>query len=223
LLGAHLDSGRSGAVGDSADAALVIDAARVIHSSGSVPRRSIRFVLFAGEMRGMVGSWAYARAHGDELDRTSAAILFDGGIGTVSGYSLGGRKDALAPVREALAPLAPLGVKELTLDASVDADRLDFMLEGILTLEPNRKPAKNVTNHQTISDTAGRVDIPALKRQSGIAAISAYALADTSETIARRQSRAEIEQLLRDTGLSERVKSQGLWPTWESGERGRKR
>lgn len=215
VLGAHL--------GDSADAALVIDAARVIHTSGSVPRRSIRLVLFAGEKQGMVGSWAYARAHRDELDRASAAILFDGGIGAVSGYSLGGRNDALAPVREALAPLAPLGVKDFTLDASIDADRLDFILEGIVTLEPSQKPAKVVTNHQPGSYTASKVDIPALKRQAGIAAITTYALADTSEPITRRQSRAEIEQLLKDTGLNGRMKSEGLWSAWESGERGRKR
>lgn len=215
VLGAHL--------GDSADAALVIDAARVIHASRSVPRRSIRFVLFAGEKHGMAGSWAYARAHRDELDQTSAVILFDGGIGAVSGYSLGGRKDALATAREALAPIAPLGVKDFTVDARIDADRLDFILEGILTLEPNQKPAKEATNHQNTSGTAGKVDIPALKRQTGIAAITAYALADTSEPIPPRQSRAEIEQLLKDTGLSRRMKSEGLWPAWESGERGRKR
>ena len=214
VLGAHL--------GDSSDAALVIDAARVIHTSGSVPRSTIRFVLFTGEKQGMAGSWAYARAHGDELDRTSAVILFDGGIRAVSGYSLGGRKDALALVREALAPLVALGVKDFTLDASGDGDRLDFILEGILTLDPNQKPAKNVTNYQPTSDTAGKVDIPELKRQAGIAAITAYALADTSERITQRQSRAEIEQLLKDTGLSEQMKSDGLWPAWESGERGRK-
>jgi hypothetical protein len=215
ILGAHL--------GDSSDAALVIDAARVIHASGSVPRRSIRFVMFTGERQGMVGSWAYARVHREELDRTSAAILFDGGVGAVSGYSLGGRKDTLAPVREALAPLTPLGVKDFTLDAKVDPDRLDFILEGILTLEPNQRPAKNVTNRQATWDTAGKVDIPALKRQAGIAAITAYALADTSEPITRRQSRAEIEQLLKNTSLSRQMKSEGLWPEWESGERGRKR
>ncbi len=210
LLGAHLN--------DSSDAALVIDAARLIHSSGSVPRRSIRFVLFTSEEQGMLGSWAYARAHHAELDRTSAAILFDGGIGAVSGYSLAGRKDALAPVREALAPLAPMGVKDFTLDARINADRFDFILEGILTLDPNQKAA----NERATGDTFGKADIAALKRQAGVAAITGYALADTSEPIARRQSRAEIEELLKETGLSEQMKSEGFWPAWKGGERGRK-
>jgi Zn-dependent M28 family amino/carboxypeptidase len=201
----------------------VIDAARVIHSSGSVPRRSIRFVLFTGEEQVVLGSWAYVKAHRDELDQMSAAILYDGGIGSVTGYSLGGRKDAVAPVREALAPLAPLGVKDFTLDASIDTDRFDFMLEGILTLDPNQEPANYMVNYHATSDTFDKVDIPALKRQVGIGAITAYALADTSERIAPRQSRAEIEQLMKDTGLGEEMKTEGFWPAWESGERGRQR
>ena len=209
LLGADLN--------DSSDAALVIDAARVIHSSGSVPRRSIRFVLFTGEEQGMLGSSAYTRAHHAELDRTSAAILFDGEIGAVTGYSLAGRQDALAPVRKALAPLAPLGVKDFTLDARTNADKFDFILEGILTLDPNQKTA----NERATPDTFDKADIAALKRQAGIAAITAYAIADTSEPIASRQSHAQIEQLLKKTGLSEQMKSEGLWPAWKAGERGR--
>ena len=63
----------------------------------------------------------------------------------MNGYSLGGRKDAFAPVRDALAPLAALGVKDFTLDAKIDKDRLDFILEGILTLDPNQKPASDMT------------------------------------------------------------------------------
>ena len=47
------------------------------------------------------------------------------------------------------------------------------------------------------SDTVGKRIFEALKRQTGIAAITAYALADSNEPIARRQSRAEIEQLLK--------------------------
>ena len=50
VLGAHLDARNPGnsAVYEGADAAVVIDAARVIHASGTIPRRSIRFLLFTG-------------------------------------------------------------------------------------------------------------------------------------------------------------------------------
>jgi Zn-dependent M28 family amino/carboxypeptidase len=201
---------------------MVIDAARVIHSSGSVPRRSIRFVLFTGEKQGMLGSWAYTRAHREELDRTSAAIFFDHGVGAVTGYSLGGRKDALAPVREALKPLAAMGVKDFTLGANIDTDGFDFVLEGILTLDPREKPANTMLRDRATAATLGKADIAALKRQVGTAAITAYALADTSEPLAQRQSRAEIEQLLKSTGLSEEMMIKGFWPAWKSGERGRK-
>jgi carboxypeptidase Q len=223
LLGAHIDSWDlgTGALDDGCEAAMVIDAARVIRASGSIPRRSIRFVLFTGEEQVMLGSWAYARAHRAELDRMNAAIVYDGGIGAVTGYSLGGRKEAVAAVREALAPLAQYGVKDFTTDATIDTDRFDFMLEGILTLDPNQEPANYMLNYHATSDTFDKVDIPALKRQVGIAAITAYALADANERVAHRQSRTEIDQLLKETGLGDEMKIEGFWPAWASGERGR--
>jgi len=223
LLGAHLDSWDlgTGALDDGCEAAMVIDAARVIRASGSVPRRSIRFVLFTGEEQVMLGSWAYARAHRAELDRMIAAVIYDGGIGATTGYSLGGRKDAVAAVREALAPLAQYGVKDFTTDATIDTDRFDFILEGILTLDPNQEPANYMLNYHAASDTFDKVDIPALKKQAGIAAITAYALADTTERAAPRQSRTAIEQLLKETGLGDEMETEGFWPAWTSGERGR--
>ena len=223
LLGAHLDSWDlgTGALDDGCEAAMVIDAARVVRSSGSVPRRSIRFVLFTGEEQGMLGSRAYARAHRAELDRMIAAVIYDSGTGTVTGYSLGGRKDAVVAVREALAPVVPYGVKDFTTDTAIDTDRFDFILEGIPTLVPNEDPANYILNYHATSDTFDKVDIPALKKQTGIAAITAYALADTSERIAFRQSRAEIEKLLEDTGVADEMKAEGFWPAWASGERGR--
>jgi hypothetical protein len=223
LLGAHIDSWDlgTGALDDGCEAAMVIDAARVTHASGTSPRRSIRFVLFTGEEQVMLGSWAYVRTHRAELDNMIAAIIYDGGTGRVTGYSLGGRKDALAAVREALAPAMELGVKDFTLDASIDTDRFDFMLEGILTLDPNQEPANYMLNYHATSDTFDKVDIAELKRQVAIASVTAYALADDQKRMAPRQSRSEIEQLLKDTGLGEEMKLEGFWPAWESGERGR--
>ncbi len=223
LLGAHLDSWDlgTGALDNGCNAAMVIDAARVIHASGTIPRRSIRFVLFTGEEQWMLGSRAYVRAHRAELDHAVAAVIFDAGAGSMTGYSLGGRKDTLAAVREALEPLQPLGVKEFTFDAGVDTDNFDFLIEGIPTLVANQEPANYILNYHAASDTFDKVDIGQLKRNVSIAAVTAYALADAETRIGPRLRRPEIEQLMKDTGLGEEMKMEGLWPAWESGERGR--
>ena len=223
ILGAHLDSWElgTGALDNGCNAALVIDAARVIKSSGSIPRRSIRFVLFTGEEQGMLGSWAYARKHRDELDNMVAAVIFDSGIGAVTGYSLGGRKDTLAAVREALEPVVSLGVKDFTLDAESGTDNLDFLLEGVPTLVANQEPANYMLNYHAQSDTFDKVDIAELKKHVAIAAVTAYALADREERIGPRQSRTDVEQLLKDTGLEKGMRDQIMWPLWQKGARGR--
>jgi hypothetical protein len=223
ILGAHLDSWElgTGALDNGCNAALVIDAARVIKSSGSIPRRSIRFILFTGEEQGMLGSWAYARQHRAELDRMVAAVIFDSGIGAVSGFSLGGRKDTLAAVRESLEPIASLGAKEFTLDAESGTDNLDFLLEGVPTLVANQEPANYMLNYHAQSDTFDKVDIAELKKHVAIASVTAYAIADREQRIGPRQSRAQVEQLLKDTGLEKDMQDQIMWPLWLKGDRGR--
>ena len=150
-----------------------------------------------------------------------AAVVFDSGIGAVTGYSLGGRKDTLAAVREALEPIASLGVKEFTLDADSGTDHLDFLLEGVPVLVANQEPANYMINYHAQSDTFDKVDIAVLKRHVAIAAVTAYAIADREQRIGPRLSRAQVEQLLKDTGLDKDLHDQILWPLWLSGGRGR--
>jgi carboxypeptidase Q len=223
LLGAHLDSWElgTGALDNGCNAAMVIDAARVIHATGTIPRRSIRFVLFTGEEQGMLGSWAYAKAHRDELDKMDAAIIFDSGIGRVTGYELAGRKDAAASLTDVVGVLKPLGASELTMDADIGTDNFDFMLEGVPTLVANQEPANYMLNYHAASDTFDKVDIAELKRHVAIAAITAFGIADLPQRLGKRQSRAEIEALLKDTGLDEQMKLMDFEQLWENGTRGR--
>lgn len=221
LLGAHLDSWDlgTGALDNGCNAALVIDAARVIRATGVPPRRSIRFALFTGEEQGLLGSWAYARAHRAELDRMIAAIVFDSGNGPVTGFWLGGRKDILPAVQEALAPAAALGVNDFTLEIETGTDELDFLLEGVPTLVAYQEPANYILNYHASSDTFDKVDIPELKRHVAIAAIAAYALADREQRIGPRLSRAEVERTLKESHLDQNATLK--WSQWQNGERGR--
>jgi hypothetical protein len=221
IFAGHLDWTAAGAGRDAESAAMVIDAARAIHASGSIPRRSIRFILFTGAEQGMLGARAYVASHRAELDHMIAAISLDGGIGSVSGYSLLGRNDILSAVTEALAPVRSLGANQFTTDGRISMDTFDFLLEGIPTLTPNLQPAKSAMAHKSTSGAYDRPTIDALKHQVAIGAVSTYALSDTETRVGPRQSRAQVEQLLENTGLDKQMKSGNIWADWESGKRGR--
>ncbi len=224
ILGAHLDSWElgTGALDNGCNAALVIEAARAIKATGLLPRRTIRFVLFSGEEQGTVGSFEYVKAHRAELDKIRAMITFDAGIGRVTGYSLGGRRDIEAGVREVLKPLESWGASNHTYDASFGTDNFDFLLEGVPTLVANQEEANYLPNYHAASDTLDKVDMRELKLHTVLAAMTAWGIADRAEPLGKRLSRAELDVLVKETGLDQQLKLLGYWDAWQNGARGRK-
>jgi hypothetical protein len=223
ILGAHLDSWDlgTGALDNGCNAALVIEAARALKATGLRPRRTIRFILFSGEEEGLLGSWAYVKTHRAELDRIRAVIIFDSGIGRVTGYSLGGRADITPAVREVLKPLDSWDVNRHTTDAQTGTDHFDFLLEGLPTLVANQEEANYLPNYHAASDTLDKVDIRELKLNTTIAALTAWGLADRANPVGNRLSRAELETLMKETALDQQMKSMGYWQAWEKSTRGR--
>jgi carboxypeptidase Q len=224
ILGAHLDSWElgTGALDNGCNAALVIEAARAIKATGLLPRRTIRFVLFSGEEQGTIGSFEYVKAHRAELDKIRAMITYDSGIGRVTGYSLGGRRDIEPGVREVLKPLESWGANTDTYDASFGTDNFDFLLEGVPTLVANQEEANYLPNYHAASDTLYKVDIRELKLNTVLAALTAWGIADRVEPLGKRLSRPELDVLVKETGLDQQLKLLGYWPAWQSGQRGRK-
>src|SRR5260370_15944018 len=165
ILGAHLDSWElgTGALDNGCNASLVIEAARAIKAIGLLPRRTIRFVLFSGEEQGTVGSFEYVKADRAELDKIRAMITYDSGIGRVTGYSLGGRRDIEAGEREVLKPRGAWGANNHTHDASFGTDNFDFMLEGVPTLVANQDQANYLPNYHAASDKLDKVVMRDLK------------------------------------------------------------
>jgi hypothetical protein len=222
LLGAHLDP--SAPSSDQAyNSALVIEAARDIQLTGIRARRSIRFVLICtGEQR-MTGASNYLLMHRSELDRAAGVVIFSAAANPVTGFALNGRHDIEPGVREALDPIYAMGITHHTFDAPLERYSLDFILEGIPTLVA---PAQKASNHLVdlvTASSAEKFDIQKLKRNTAIAAVTAFGIAERIEPLGLRQSRAEIESLLKNSGLEGQMKTTGVWPLWESGERGRSR
>lgn len=219
LIGTHFDSSHPD-LSQIYNAALIIEAAHAIQMTGIHPRRSIRFVLFDTGERPVTGgsylagsSWDYVQAHRSELDRLSGAIIFDAGANPLSGYVLNGRRDIEPGVREALEPIYAMGVTHYSYEAPLERYSLDFLLEGVPTVL-----APGVSMKGTLIDKA---DIPKIRRNAAIAGVTAFGIAERAESLGPRQSRAEIEALLKSTGLEDQMKDASVWPLWESGKRGR--
>jgi hypothetical protein len=149
-------------------------------------------------------------------------ITFDSGIGRVTGYSLGGRRDTEAGLRQILKPLESWDIGHHTYDASFGTDNFDFLLEGVPTLVANQEEANYLPNYHAASDTLDKVDIRELKLHTALAALTAWGIANRVEPLGKRLSRHEIEVQMKETGLDQQMKVLGYWPVWESGARGRK-
>ena len=223
LMGAHLDSWDLGAgtLDNGANVAMLIDIARQIRRLGLRPARTIRFALWNGEEQGMVGSLGYAKAHAAELDRHVVAGSVDIGCGRITGFFTNGRPDVVAIVDRLLVPVAGLGPFEQVDAPIVGTDNFDFMLEGVPNLVANQEPALYGPNYHARSDEFDRCDTREVRLNAAIVAALVYGFAE-DEAMLKRQTRAEIEDLMKRTDLDDQMKTFNLWDAWVAGRRGRR-
>jgi hypothetical protein len=224
ILGAHLDSFElgTGALDNGCNSALVIDALRAIKESGLKPHRSIRFILFSGEEEGMVGSRAYATGHRSELDKLAGVAVIDAGIGRVTGFTVGGRKEVANAVAPIVEPLKQFSANALTTDdIEWGTDNFDFLLEGVPTLVANQEEGNYLVNYHAVSDTFDKVDMAQLKKHTAEMTVLTFGIANAKNRIGPRLTRAQIEKTLLDTHADEPLKALGIWTEWRRGTRGR--
>jgi carboxypeptidase Q len=221
-IGAHLDSWDlgDGSLDNGANSAMIIDLARQFRRMGARPARTIRFVLWNGEEQGMEGSYGYTRLHAAEMDRHVLAVSFDIGCGRVQGFFTGGRPELLPLVERALVPVSGLGPFKQTDAPLVGTDNFDFMLHGVPNLVADQEPATYGPNYHARSDTFEKCDIRVLRQNGAVAAALAWGFATMPEALPR-QTRAEIEAMMKKSDLEQQMKSMNVWDGWAKGSRGR--
>ena len=81
IVSGHLDSYdvATGGIDCGTGIGPMMEAARMIALSSAKPKRTIRFIAFAGEEFGLLGAYAYVKAHADELGKISNMFNRDGG------------------------------------------------------------------------------------------------------------------------------------------------
>jgi hypothetical protein len=223
ILGAHLDSWDlgSGCLDNGVNAVGVVESAQAIIASGKRPRRTIRFVLFDGEEYGLFGSRAYVSRHRGELDSVAAVIVHDMGQDRIQGYSLGGRPELEAGLREAMSGIDDSRGMRHTRDAFIGSDHFDFQLEGIPALVAIQDTGSYVLPYHSEVDTFDKVDLDQVRARATIAAGTVFGLANAEQRIGPRLDREGVENMLRRSGMADQMKFLKLWDDWESGRRGR--
>jgi hypothetical protein len=112
VIGGHLDSCDlgTGAIDDGAGVGITIEVLRRIKEAGLKPRRTIRLVLWGAEEVGLLGGYAYAEKHKENLRKHVIGTESDFGAGRIWKITRSINEDA-RPVADMIAQLVePLGI-----------------------------------------------------------------------------------------------------------------
>ena len=102
----------------------------------------------------------------------------------------------------------------------VGTDNYDFMIQGIGNLVANQAPVDYGPNYHAGSDTFDKVDFNQLKLNAAVVAALTYGFANMDVTW-KRQTRAQIQNLINTTDLKRQMEMFGLYTPWLDGTRGR--
>ena len=198
MLGAHLDSwhAATGATDNAIGCAVILEAARILRAVGVTPRRTIRVALWSGEEQGLLGSKAYVAEHfggfespTPEYEKLAGYVNIDSGTGRVRGLTVFGPPEAAAAVREAVAPLADLGVAgAITTNSrrTGGTDSTSFNAAGLPGIGTTLDPIEyqSATWHTNL-DTYERIVEEDVKKSAIVIATIVYALAMRDEALPR--------------------------------------
>jgi Zn-dependent M28 family amino/carboxypeptidase len=187
ILGAHLDSWDlgTGVTDNGAGSMVVLEAARVLARSGLKARRTIRFILFAGEEQGLIGSRQYAAAHAAQADSVQAVLVIDNGTGKIVGQALQGRPEFAELWQALLVPVAHLGADSVREDVKTGTDHLAFIPYGIPGFNFDQEPRGYSHTHHSQSDTYDKAVADDLRQASAVMAVTAWELANLEELLPR--------------------------------------
>ncbi len=166
LIGAHLDSWDlgTGAIDDGAGVGIVMGAAKVLMESGLKPKRTIRVVLYGSEEVGLVGAFAYAKAHKDELGNHILATESDFGAGRIYAIQAGDTDANIAGVSAMAPEFSFLGIEPKQGDTNGGPDIIPLNAAGVPTVRLNQDGTDYFDLHHTPDDTFDKIDPQAMQQ-----------------------------------------------------------
>jgi hypothetical protein len=179
LVSGHLDSWDlgTGALDDGAGIGISAGAAQVVLESGLKPKRTIRVVAFGAEEVGLLGGFAYAERHKDNLENHILATESDFGAGPVyevrSGVKAG--EDVLQAMADAM------GLPMSSLPTNGGPDIIPMFNMGVPAMRMQQDGTDYFDYHHTPDDTFDKI-VPEEMAQNVAAFTTMIWLASEADT-----------------------------------------
>ncbi|WOI53216.1 M28 family peptidase [Parvularcula sp. LCG005] len=175
VIGGHLDSWDlgTGAVDDGAGIGIVTGAGKVILDLKKKPERTIRIVYFGAEEVGLLGAFAYAKAHATELDKHVVGAESDFGAGRI--YQLRSRfgESQLDKAAAMQRVLEPLGIALADNEGTGGPDMTPLRTAGVPVVSLSQNGWDYFDLHHTSDDTFDKIDPDDIAQN--VAAYAAFA------------------------------------------------
>jgi carboxypeptidase Q len=198
MIGAHFDSWHTGtgATDNAAGSAIMMEAMRILKTTGVKLRRTVRIGLWGGEEQGLLGSKEYIKAHyGDpatmqlkpEHAKFAGYFNVDNGTGLIRGVYLQGN-EAVAPIFSAwMEPFKNLGMNTLTIRNTGGTDHLSYDAVGLPGFQFIQDDVEyNSRTHHSNMDVYERIQANDMMRNAVIVASFVYNTANRDEKLPRK-------------------------------------
>lgn len=198
MIGAHFDSHHSGtgATDNATGSAAMMEAMRILQTTGARPRRTIRLALWGGEEQGLLGSRAYVSNHfadprtmqlQGEHEKLSAYFNLDNGTGRIRGIWLQGNLAAANVFARWIEPLRDLGVTTIGPRSVTSTDHVSFDAVGLPAFQfmQDRLEYNSRTHHSNM-DTFDHVQRDDMVQMATVVAVFAWQAAMREEKLPRK-------------------------------------
>ncbi len=208
LVGSHLDGHdiSQGAVDPASGAVTVMEIARVLCKVKDKLKRRVRVATFGAEEIGLYGSYAYADAHKDELDKCRFMLNLDAAGGQ-------GKKGLNIHDFPEIERLVKKWEKEMVAEVptkqgvSPYSDHWPFFIKGV-PCASNSDPTAVRTGRgygHTRYDTVDKVELKNLHLAAANHARILFRVANCDEWNPRRKTQKEIQEFIKEQGYDQTV------------------
>jgi carboxypeptidase Q len=198
MLGAHFDSWHAGtgATDNGAGAAAMMEAMRILKTTGLRMRRTVRLALWTGEEQGLLGSRGYVKQQFGDRDtmqlrpahaKLSGYFNMDNGTGAIRGVYLQGN-EAIRPTFAAwMEPFRNMGMTTLTIRNTGSTDHVPFDEVGLPGFQFIQDPVEYSTHsHHTNMDLYDRIQAQDMMKNAVIIASFVYHAANRDTLLPRK-------------------------------------